>query len=158
MDQENLKRQVCQSLNQLKTGISNEGNEKAALQDDEVRKRLMRTNGYASKLMISKREAIVSSKKSPDDASGSTTATTPSAGSGGDALITQKPTRPGVRQAHTKSVQELSDNFKTTSSAFKAHLESKSSLIELAKLRSAFKMGLITEAQMKEKGAELLKL
>src|SRR5689334_19424767 len=120
MDQDNLKRHVRDSLNQLKTGTSNEGNEKAALQDDEVKKRLKMTNGYAAKVMLAKRESIANGKVSNDDTAGP--ATSPDSEER-DATNQPKPTsRLGLRQAHTKSVQELSENFKTTSAAFTSHL------------------------------------
>src|SRR5690349_11658869 len=106
MDQDNLKRHVRDSLKQLKPGTSNEGNDKAALQDDDVKKRLKMTNGYASKVMLAKREAIANGKIAAVDSAGS--GTSPEGESSKSQGSQPKlNSRLGVRLAHTKSVQEL---------------------------------------------------
>ena len=153
-DQKNLQRHVRESLGGLKTGTSNEGNGKAALQSNEVMKRLKLTNSYASKVMLAKREAIINGASEPSPTSSSAdggSCDKPGNGEGN--------TQPSSRRlAKGRTASQLSEDFKSSAAAWEEHLKRKNVQVELSNLKYDFKIGLISEEDIKRKAEELLKL
>jgi hypothetical protein len=122
LNQKNLQKHVRGSLEQLKTGTSNEGNGKAALQSQYVMKRLKLTNSNASKVMLARREAIINNAQQP-----SAQASNKQDGVPGEVKPTDfGPKTPSRRQANAKYSAQIAEDFKSSSEAsWIQHLQQK---------------------------------
>jgi hypothetical protein len=131
--------------------MSYERNGKASLQSQEVMKRLKLTNSYASKVMLAKREGIIKAAQQP-----SQTKISNEVGIG-EVKPDFGPKTPSRRQSNANYAAQLAEDFKSSSEAWNQHLMQKNLQLELSNLKYAFKIGLITDEEMKRKAASLLK-